>query len=603
MTKRSSSSTSAHPLNRALSRRGFLQGTGALAAAGWIPVFRVAPGAPRATLPSPAAFPAGVTLYQQAYQNWSGEILIQNVWTAAPRSPEEVALLVNWAHGQDWRVRPKGRCHGWSPLILPQGCPGDRYLLVDTTQHLTRVRIETQGSRATVTAETGISLDLLLDKLGAAGLGFAAVPATGSLSLGGALAINAHGCGIRGEAETALPGKSYGSLSNAVLALTAVVWDGDQGQYALRTFHRDDPAIGPLLVHLGRAFLTSATLQVGADVNLRCVSRCDLPASQVFAPPASAGEDSFGGWVRRHGRAEAIWFPFTTCPWLKVWSLAPERPDASLELQAPYPFTFANWLTPAQSAFIEQGLSCDESNTPVFQRGEMAAVQAGLYLTGTGDVWGPSRFSSLYVQASTLRMAECGWAVLTGSGQIQRVVSEFHGAFSALVERYQGLGLYPVNGPMDIRVSGLDRSGEVQLPGAVEPRLSTLRPRPDQPGWDCAVWLGVLTIPGTLGANAFFAELEQWILGNYSGSYAGVRMEWSKGWAYSADGAWTNGQALASGIPVGQAVGQEPGEDWAAAVAVLNSLDPHHVFTNPFLETLMPSSPGALGSIEDRVPP
>jgi FAD/FMN-containing dehydrogenase len=550
-------------------------------------VFRVPPGGSRATLAAPPAFPPSLLLYQQAYQNWSGETLIQNVWTAAPRSPEEVVTLVNWAAAAGWRVRPKGRSHGWSPLVLPQGFSGERYLLLDTTQHLTGVRLDPRGLPPTVTAQAGVTLDLLLDQLGAAGLGFSAVPAVGSLTLGGALAIDAHGSAIQGLEETPLPGKTYGSLSNAVLALTAVAWDSAQRQYALRTFHRDDPAIGPLLVHLGRAFITSATLQVGPDVNLRCVSHGDLPASRVFAPPDTADEVSFEACVRRSGRAEAIWFPFTPCPWLKVWSVAPERPDSSLELHEPYPFTFANWVTPAQSAFIEEGLANDDGNTPAFQLLEMAAVEAGLLVTGTLDTWGPSRFSSLYVKASTLRVAESGYAVLTRTDRIQRVVSEFYTAFKGLVEHYAQLGLYPVNGPMDIRVTGLDRAGDVLMLGAVEPRLSALRPRPDHPDWDCAVWLDVVTIPGTLGAQSFFSELETWILGHYTGEYAAVRVEWSKGWGYSPLGAWSRASFLAQDLPASHTQGQKPGEGWAATLAMLDGLDPHRVFTNPFLETLM----------------
>ena len=73
-----------------LSRRGFLAaGAGALAATalgGWTPVHAVPAGSSGATLPTPAAFPDGIALYQQAYQNWSKEIMLDAIWTCAPRS-------------------------------------------------------------------------------------------------------------------------------------------------------------------------------------------------------------------------------------------------------------------------------------------------------------------------------------------------------------------------------------------------------------------------------------------------------------------------------------------------------------------------------------
>ena len=73
-----------------VSRRWFLQaaaGVAAGGAVGWLPTFRVGPGNARVRLPRPAGFPAWIPLYQQAYENWSGEIFIPDVWTAAPTHP------------------------------------------------------------------------------------------------------------------------------------------------------------------------------------------------------------------------------------------------------------------------------------------------------------------------------------------------------------------------------------------------------------------------------------------------------------------------------------------------------------------------------------
>jgi len=560
-----------------LSRRGFLQAA-SVAALAWTPVFRAGPGSSRAPLAPPPDFPSGITVYQQAYENWSGEIRIPNVWTAAPREPEEVAELAGWAHAHGWRVRPKGRSHGWSPLLLPGDCTGERCLLVDTTQHLNRVAIDPGGLPGRVTAQTGVTMEALLEQLGAAGLGFAATPAPGDVTLGGVLAINGHGAAVQADGETLLPGKTYGSLSNAVLSLTAVVWDG--GRYRLRTFQRDDPGIQPLLAHLGRAFITEATLQAGADVNLRCRSLVHIEAADLFAPPDQAGGDAFQAWVDACGRVEAIWFPFTGRPWLKVWSLAPLRPLLSRRVEAPYAYSFANWVSPAQDQFIEELFSGHPGATPAFQKLELAAAVSGLALTWTLDIWGPSRCTNLYVKPTTLRLAENGYAILCRRADVQRVVSEFYLAFGALIAKYRDRGEYPMNGPVEIRVTGLDQPGEVLLPGALEPTLSALRPWPGR-DWDCAVWIDTLTFPGTPGENGFKAELEAWILGNYAGAYAGVRVEWSKGWGYTERGAWTRPGVLDGTIP-GSFAG------WGEALGALDRYDPGRVFSNPFLDRLMP---------------
>jgi FAD/FMN-containing dehydrogenase len=231
----------------------------------------------------------------------------------------------------------------------------------------------------------------------------------------------------------------------------------------------------------------------------------------------------------------------------------------------------------------------DPSATPAFQNLEMAAVGSGLILTGTWDIWGPAHRSTLYVKPTTLRLAENGYAVLTRRADIQRVVSEYCAQVRAMIHRSEDRGEYPMNGPVEIRVTGLNHAAEVALAGAQEPWLSALRPRPDHPEWDCAVWLDALTFPGTPGENRFKTELEAWILGNYAGDYAGVRVEWAKGWAYTPDGAWSSAEVLGGAIPASFSAGQAPDAGWDAALAALDALDPGRVFSNPFLDRLMPA--------------
>ena len=121
---------------------------------------------------------------------------------------------------------------------------------------------------------------------------------------------------------------------------------------------------------------------------------------------------------------------------------------------------------------------------------------------------------------------------------------------------------------------------------ALEPQRSALRPRPDQPGWDCAVWLDALTFPGTPGENDFKTELEAWLLGNYTGDYAAVRVEWAKGWGYTGRGAWTSPEFLGRTLPDAFSAGQGPDDGWSAALAALDRYDPRRIFSNPFLDRL-----------------
>src|SRR5215472_5147277 len=185
------------------SRRALLAGATAAGALAWIPAFRA-----RASTPPPN-FPSSIAVYQQAYQNWAGMIAIDDVWTCAPASAADVVTLANWAHANGYRLRAKGMSHNWSPIVLPAGNTGPGYVLVDTTQHLTSVSVAA-GSPATVTAQAGITMDTLTTSLAAAGYGLCAIPAPGDITLGGALAINAHGSAIPGRGETPLAGQTYG---------------------------------------------------------------------------------------------------------------------------------------------------------------------------------------------------------------------------------------------------------------------------------------------------------------------------------------------------------------------------------------------------------
>jgi FAD/FMN-containing dehydrogenase len=572
--------------NRRPSRRAFLGGAAAVGAVAWVPVFRATPASAQATTAPPPNFPSSIAVYQQAYENWAQMILIEDVWTCAPASASDVVTLANWAHANGYRLRAKGMSHGWSPIVLPAGNTGAGYVLVDTTQSLTSVSVAA-GTPATVTAQAGVTMDTLTTTVAAAGYGLCAIPAPGDITLGGTLAINAHGSAIPATGETALPGQTYGSLSNLILSLTAVVWSAAQSRYVLKTFQRSDPDIRAFLAHLGRAFVTQVTLQLAASQNLRCQSWVDISAATLFAPPATAGSNSFASYVNGAGRVEAIWFPFTSTPWLKVWSIAPTKPALSIAVTSPYNYSFTNSITPAENTFFGEVATGDTAGTPAFEGTALALAETGLVFTGTWDIWSQWQNVLLYVKPTTVRIVEAGFAVITSRANIQQVVSDFYTQYTSRLNYYAGLGQYPMNGPIEIRVTGLDHPADALVTGAQSPILSSVRPRPDENGWDVAVWLDMGTLPVTAGFSQFYADMEAWIWSHYTGSYATVRPEWSKAWACTSSAPWANGTILGSTIPAAVSAGQASGDGWSTAVSILTAYDPNGVFSNPFLDTLL----------------
>ena len=344
-------------------------------------------------------------------------------------------------------------------------------------------------------------MDVLLQDLENAGLGLTAHPAPGDITIGGALAIDGHGTAVPAEGETIIPGHTYGSVSNLILSLTAVVWSASQGQYVLQTFQRSDPAIQPLLAHLGRTFVTEVTLQVGANTRLRCQSFVNVPASALFGAPGSSSQ-TFDSYLEKSGRVETIWFPHVRALAESVDGRTSEasvvtRSRRTLQLRVcgrhPRDALRAHQRDPGG----------DVSVTPTFGQAELAIVAAGLVGTLTADIWGWAKDLLLYVKPSTLQSDGQRLCRPDHPSQYPAGDLRLHHLLRSQVADYQAEGNYPMNGPVEIRVTGLDVPSDVMIPSATTAQLSALRPRPDQPDWNVAVWFDILTMPGTPYSDSF----------------------------------------------------------------------------------------------------
>ena len=159
-------------------------------------------------------------------------------------------------------------------------------------------------------------------------------------------------------------------------------------------------------------------------------------------------------------------------------------------------------------------------------------------LTDTDDLWGWSKDVLFYLRHTTLRVVAGGGAVITKRSNIGRVVHEMTSWLNERMTHYASLGQYPVNMPFEVRLCGVDDDGEVLVDSAGVPDLSAVRPRADRQDWDTAIWMNVVSIPGTAGLPAFLREMERWMVANYSGDYATFRPGGSKGWAFTDQAAY-----------------------------------------------------------------
>lgn len=569
---------------------------------------------------TPTGFPSGIPVSQETFENWSQMINVPNVRTCVPQTEDDVVRVCNWAVGAGYAIRARGIMHTWSPLTVTQGESTSNLMLIDTTQKLTGITVSAaSGSQPPqVVVQTGATMDALMAALegasggngAAAGFSFAHIPAPGNITVGGALAINAHGTAIPTPPNDnfSVP---YGSLSNQILAFTAVVSTPGSNVYAAQTFTRGQGDDQAFLTHCGRAFLLNVTLQVTDNYNLRCQSFMNIPSTTLFAQPSGSTPPtgSVGDYLNQTGRVEVIWFPVfpvlnifpppTSYPWLKVWTVAKDKPAASTAVTQPYNYPFSDNLPSAVTDLFQQILNGAPWLTPLFSSTFATITSAGLNgnlgSPNATDLWGPSKNTLLYIKDTTLRVTANGYAVLMKKDQVQQAVADFATQFSSMLAAFQMKKLWPINSPLEIRVTALDDPSKIVAPAgqtATSPVISSLSVDPvvQNNGWDVACWFDVLTLipPGDpQQAYPFYVELEEWFTTHFKDGFR-VCPEWSKGWAYTASGAWTSAPAIQT-IRDTFTTGRLTGDTWAWEVATLAKYDAANLFSNPFLAQLFTS--------------
>lgn len=103
---------------------------------------------------------------------------------------------------------------------------------------------------------------------------------------------------------------------------------------------------------------------------------------------------------------------------------------------------------------------------PVLGNAQYDAAALRVVAMLSADIWGPPKNTLLYLRPTTLRIATNGCAVLTGRGQVQRVVAEFTAFCRERFAVDAARGRFPVNGSVEIRVTGLDDPADVGVDGA-----------------------------------------------------------------------------------------------------------------------------------------
>ena len=224
-------------------------------------------------------------------------------------------------------------------------------------------------------------------------------------------------------------------------------------------------------------------------------------------------------------------------------------------------------LPPAFTTAFTQTLAHLPWLTPLVERATLREMR---HLSPPDREWhGTSGNMLLYVQHDTLRVVSLAYAVHTRAEGLQEAIHDITHKFDSMLHEYAHAGHDPINSCLEMRVTDVDHAEAVGIPGAVAALLSPGLPMGDSVH---VIWIDLVTTPGTPMAWEFYAEYEAWLWRRFPGR---LRPEWSKAWAVSTEGPWTDPTVLAW-----------VRETLRPAAATWDALDKAGVYGSPLLDRL-----------------
>ena len=224
---------------------------------------------------------------------------------------------------------------------------------------------------------------------------------------------------------------------------------------------------------------------------------------------------------------------------------------------------------------------------PAFGQIMYATTVAGLAATFSNDLWGWSKDVQFYIRATTLRLTEAAEPSSPRAPTSAR---------SSTTSPSGSTVAWSTTAPSDSSPSTAP-SKSVAAASINHPRSRSTRQAPHHLGHAPAPrpsGMGHCHLaqrprrPRTPGMFAFYREMEQWMRNHYNNNDATFRPEWSKGWAFAPTSRTPTPRSSPRASPRPTATASHSSDNWDTANAAFNALDPHKVFSNTFLDQLLP---------------
>src|SRR6185436_464360 len=142
-------------------------------------------------------------------------------------------------------------------------------------------------------------------------------------------------------------------------------------------------------------------------------------------------------FLDQYGRVEAIWYPFSDAPWLKVWSCTAAKPSSSRAVSGPYNYPFSDNLPDYVTTLIKGVTSGAAWLTPTLGKAMAWITSLGLDASTSRDLWGPSKNTLIYIDDQTLRVTANGYAVQMKKRDVQQAIYDFTSKYTGMLAAYE----------------------------------------------------------------------------------------------------------------------------------------------------------------------